>query len=416
MRDWLPPALQGSFAESALALTLLAALALLVHLLAQRYLLRFVHHLVKRTRQSWDELLFEHRVPQRAALLIPLFVLQSGLAWIPGLGPEVAGLFERLLAASVILIGALSFDALISTAHTLYQRLPAASSRPIKSYVQLSKLFLYLIAAIFIVARLAQQTPWFFVSGLGAMMAIILLVFRDTLLSLVASIQLTNNDLIRVGDWIEMPQFDADGFVIDIALNTVRVQNWDRTVTVVPTHKFLEHSFKNWRHMFESGGRRIKRAIHINMSSVRFLEEHELDHFERFALLTEYIRAKRQELREHNAAQAQGAIVNARRLTNLGTLRAYITAYLRNHPLIHQEMTFLVRQLAPTPEGIPLEIYVFTTDTRWAYHESIQADIFDHILALMPQFDLRVYQRPSGGDFGVGAALEEGWTGPALPS
>jgi miniconductance mechanosensitive channel len=307
-----------------------------------------------------------------------------------------------------MLVGALIIDAFLSAAHALYLRSAAAATRPVKSYVQLAKVFIYVVAGIFIIARLADQTPWFFVSGLGAMMAILLLIFRDTLLSLVASIQLTNNDLIRVGDWIEMPQFGADGDVVDIALHTVKVQNWDRTITVIPTHKFLDHSFRNWRGMFEGGGRRIKRSIHINMGTIRFLSEPEIARLRRFALLQEYIDGKLAELAEYNEPYLgdPDAIVNARRLTNVGTLRAYIIAYLKNHPQIHDGLTFLVRQLAPTPEGLPIEIYVFTRDTRWAYYEAIQADIFDHILAIVPHFGLSVYQRPSGGDFG--ALLDEG--------
>jgi miniconductance mechanosensitive channel len=273
--------------------------------------------------------------------------------------------------------------------------------------VQLAKVFLYLVAFVFVVARLADQSPWFFVSGLGAMMAIILLIFRDTLLSLVASVQLTNNDLIRVGDWIEMPQFGADGDVVDIALNAVTVRNWDRTTTVIPTHKFLEHSFKNWRGMFEGGGRRIKRAIHIDTTSIRFLTDEEIARFGRYALLRDYIAAKTAELREHNARLAADpdTIANARRLTNVGTLRAYVAAYLRSHPAIRQDLTFLVRQLAPTPEGLPLEIDVFVRDTRWAHYEGIQADVFDHVLAMVEQFGLALFQRPSGRD--VTTALAE---------
>ncbi len=207
-----------------------------------------------------------------------------------------------------------------------------------------------------------------------------------------------------------MPQFEADGDVIDIALNTVTVENWDKTITVIPTHKFLEHSFKNWRNMFERGGRRIKRAIHINISTIRFLTDAEIEKLSRFALLKDYMETRLAEIAEYNAAHGVDAstIVNGRRLTNMGTLRAYVTAYLRNHPLIHDDLTFLVRQLAPTPEGLPLEIYVFTTDTRWSAYEGIQADIFDHVLAIIPEFGLKVYQRPAGGD--MGAIAEEGGT------
>jgi miniconductance mechanosensitive channel len=375
---------------------ILACMAL--HLVARPAVLRLVHWLVHRTRMDWDQVLFESRVPHRLSLLIPLLALRAGVPWVPGLGAEVEGFLARLVGATMVLIAALTMDSLLTAAHSLYLRTPAAATRPIKSYIQLGKVFVYAIAAIFIVARLADQSPWFFVSGLGAMMAIILLIFRDTLLSLVASVQLTNNDLIRVGDWIEMPQFGADGDVVDIALNTVKVQNWDRTITVIPTHKFLEHSFRNWRSMFEGGGRRIKRSLHVDQSTIRFLTEEEVARFSRFALLRDYMARKTTELADFNGRQEPGLILNARRLTNVGTFRAYMIAYLRAHPMIRPDLTFLVRQLEPTPEGLPLEIYVFTRETRWAFYEAIQADIFDHLLAVVPEFGLRVYQKPSGHD------------------
>jgi miniconductance mechanosensitive channel len=407
--ELIPAFLQPPWAQATLGLVALATATLLLHLVARRWILAAVHAVVTRTAVAWDELIFEHRVPHRASLVLPLIVFQTGLTWIPALPTPLLVFLQRLAAASMILVTAMTIAAILSAAHALYMRTEVAATRPIKSYVQLAKVFVYLIAGVFMIARLADQTPWFFVSGLGAMMAIILLIFRDTLLSLVASVQLTNNDLIRVGDWIEMPQFSADGDVIDIALNTVKVQNWDRTITVIPTHKFLEHSFRNWRGMFEGGGRRIKRAIRIDTSTIRFLSDEEIVRFSRFVLLQDYIRDRLEALRAHNAPYMHDpdAIVNARRLTNVGTFRAYIIAYLRQHPQIHDELTFLVRQLEPTPEGLPLEIYVFTRDTRWAVYEGIQADIFDHILAIAPEFGLRVYQRPAGRHF-EDAAREEG--------
>ncbi|HSJ25971.1 MAG TPA: mechanosensitive ion channel domain-containing protein [Longimicrobiales bacterium] len=407
LHAWLPEALQTPLVESAIGLTLLFTLVLLLHVVARRYVIRALHVLVHRSPIQWDQVLYEHRVPHRLSLVIPVIALQVGLNYVPGVSDGLASFLLRFAAASMVLVAALTIDAFLSAAHTLYTRMPMAATRPVKSYVQLAKVFMYLLAGVFIIAAVLDRSPWFFVSGMGAMMAILLLVFRDTLLSLVASVQLTNNDLVRVGDWIEMPQFGADGDVIDIALHTVKVQNWDRTISVIPTHKFLDHSFRNWRGMFEGGGRRIKRAFHINTSTIRFLTDEEIAQFRRFVLLRDYIDGKVAELREANAPWADDpqAIVNARRLTNVGTLRAYIIEYLRNHPQIHPDLTFLVRQLAPTPEGLPIEIYVFTTDTRWVAYEGIQADIFDHILAMVPVFGLKVYQRPSGNDFA--AALEE---------
>jgi miniconductance mechanosensitive channel len=247
-----------------------------------------------------------------------------------------------------------------------------------------------------------DRSPVIFLSGLGAMTAVLLLVFRDTILSLVAGVQMTTNDLIRVGDWIEMPQFQADGDVVAINLNSITVQNWDRTLTVIPAHKFLEHSFRNWRGMQESGGRRIKRAFHVDQTTVRFLTDEEVERFERWELLGDYIRRKREEVeahnREHPSREGEVEMPHQRRLTNVGTLRAYLIEYLRNHPGVRQDMILLVRQLEPGPEGLPIEIYVFSADTRWVQHEGLQADIFDHILAMVPEFGLRVYQKPSGAD------------------
>lgn len=234
------------------------------------------------------------------------------------------------------------------------------------------------------------------------MTAVILLIFRDTILSFVASIQIASNDMIRIGDWIEMPQFAADGDVIDIALHTVKVQNWDKTITTIPTYKMIDESFRNWRGMQESGGRRLKRAVHIDMRSIAFLDEKQIDRFEHFVLLESYIQKKKAELEEYNRAQTSGTdlVANARRLTNVGTFRAYVRNYLREHPGIHGEgMTFLVRQLPPGAEGLPIEIYVFTKTTAWVDYEQTQADIFDHILGILPEFGLRVYQGPTGYDF-----------------
>ena len=253
-----------------------------------------------------------------------------------------------------------------------------------------------------------DRSPLLFLSGIGAMTAVLLLVFRDTILSLVASVQLTGNDMIHVGDWIEMPKYGADGDVIDIALHTVKVQNWDKTITTIPTHALISDAFKNWRGMSRSGGRRIKRSLHIDVASVRFLEDTEIERLSQWALLRDYLSGKRDELAQWNATEGRNAAVNAdiRRLTNLGTLRAYIEQYLRAHPKIHQGMTLLVRQLQPTDRGLPIELYCFTNTTEWNAYESIQADVFDHLFAILPELGLRAYQSPSGADIAeIGAPL-----------
>lgn len=378
----------------------IAAFALFV---VQKVILRIVERITRRTLTIWDELLFDSRVLRRLSWLIPTMVVRQGIQLVPNLSEAAETVVQRVAAAVIILIALRTLSALLEVAGEIYNRFPSSRDRPIKGLLQVIAVLAYIAGSILIIAALMDQSPWVFFSGLGAMTAILLLVFRDTLLSLVAGVQLTANNLIRVGDWIEMPGFHADGDVVDIALNSVRVQNWDKTFTVIPTHKFLEHSFKNWRGMQESGGRRIKRAVHIDMSSVRFLTDEEVAHFGRFVLLKDYVAGKVKELAEYNQKHCSdpSVIANARRLTNLGMLRAYITNYLRQHPMIHQDMTFLVRHLAPTAEGLPIEIYVFVADVRWAVYESVQADIFDHILTIVPEFGLRVYQRPSGADLAI---------------
>jgi len=375
---------------------LLLLIAMWVIQVITRAFLRYVVQVaVRRSNTDLDDLLFEHNVPHRAAQILPLTAAQLALPLLSGVSAEAEQFITRVLVALVAIAGARALAAAFRAFNALYERSLAAGARPIKSYIQLGTVALYLLVGVFALATIAGRSPWALLTGLGAAMAIILLIFRDTLLSLVASIQISNGDLLRVGDWIEMPQFNADGDVVDIALHTVRIQNWDKTFTVVPTHKFLDNSFKNWRGMFETGGRRIKRAISINSATIRFLSEEDIERFGQFRLLSEYIAQKRAALAD---AQRENLAVNARRLTNIGTLRAYIDRYLAQHPDINQDMTRMVRQLSPTPEGVPIEIYCFTSDTRWVVYEGVQADIFDHILAMVPEFGLQVYQRPSGAD------------------
>src|SRR5690606_15504297 len=275
-----------------------------------------------------------------------------------------------------------------------------AQSRPIKGYLQLVRIGIFIFAAILVVAALFNRDPLLLLSGLGALTAVLLLVFKDTLLSLVASVQLSANDMLRVGDWIEMPHLNADGFVIDVSLHTVKVQNWDKTITTVPTWRLISDSYKNWRGMFESGGRRIKRALYIDQSSVRFFEDDERDVLNRLVLLGGYLEKKRAEIEEFDTRlKAQGIDpLNERRVTNIGTFRAYVGAYIANHPQINQDMIHMVRQLQPGPQGLPLELYCFTSSTAWVVHEGVQADIFDHLYAILPQFGLRAFQAPAGSD------------------
>ena len=385
-----------------LQLALLVFLVWLTNSLTRTLLLRAITRTVKITPTLFDDALLGRGVIARLANVVPALVAYYGINFVQGLPANVVLIVRGTASAYVVLTIALSLSNLLNTIGAIYeQRDPErARARPIKGYLQVAKLVIFGLAGILIVATLFNRDPLLLLSGLGAMTAVLMLVFKDTLLSLVASVQLSTHDMLRVGDWIEMPQLNADGFAIDISLHTVKVQNWDKTITTIPTWRLISESYKNWRGMFESGGRRIKRAMYLDQTSVRFLAPEERQRLHRFALIDSYLDRKQAELEEFNAKLiAEGKDpVNTRRVTNVGTFRAYVQAYLQQHPRIHKDMTLLVRQLQPGPTGLPLEIYCFTSTTAWAEYEGIQADIFDHLYAILPEFGLRVFQQPSGGD------------------
>ena len=301
----------------------------------------------------------------------------------------------------MIMMGLMVIDAILNVVVDVYRSFERSRDIPIRSFVQVIKLVVLFIGIIFIVSIVLDKTPLYLLSGLGALTAVLMLIFKDAILGFVAGIQLTANRMVARGDWIEMDKYGADGDVLEVTLTTVKVQNWDKTITTIPTYALISDAFKNWRGMTESDGRRIKRAINIDMNTIRLCDEAMLERFGKIQLLGDYLKSKREEIASYNAGQTFDVDdpVNGRRMSNVGTYRAYIIAYLRQHPMINLDMTFLVRQLAPTPEGLPLEIYVFSRDKVWANYEAIQADIFDHLLAVIPEFGLRVYQQPAGSDF-----------------
>ena len=383
-------------------LVVVALAAYLADKVTKRILLATIARIVDRTTFTWDDVLQRHRVFERLAHIAPGFAIYYGIQFVPDIGEGLTTLIRQTALASMVLVVILSVGAFLNAVHEIYAASSLARGRPIKGYVQIVKLFVYVLGAIVTVATLMNRSPMFFLGGIGAMTAVLLLVFRDTILSFVASLQIASNDMVRVGDWIEMPQFGADGDVVDIALHTVKVQNWDKTITTIPTHRLISDSFKNWRAMSESGGRRIKRALHLDMSSIRFLGDADIERFGKFVLLKDYISEKKAELEEYNKSVTDGdpnLVANARRLTNIGTFRMYVVQYLKANPKIHDNMTFLIRQLSPTANGLPLEIYVFSNDVNWVAYEGIQSDIFDHLLAIVPEFGLRVFQQPTGQDF-----------------
>lgn len=347
--------------------------------------------------------IYQSKLVPRLSNVVPAVVLGVGVAQIEGLPIIVVNLVQNVTNAFIVFSLALAVGAGLDLVNDVYQSRERKIDRPIKSYIQLIKIILYVITALLMIASLTDRSPLILLSGLGAIAAVLILVFQDTLLSLVASIQIRSNDLLRVGDWIEMPNLNTDGDVIDIALHNVRVQNFDKTISTIPTKRFITDSFKNWRGMQECGGRRIKRALDLDQNSVSFLTEQQQHDFQRFFLIREYLDDKQAEISDWNRVMlhdlAAASAVNSRRMTNLGVFRAYVLQYLRHHSKLRQDMVLLVRQLPPSPTGLPLEVYCFTETTVWVDYEAIQSDIFDHLLAILPEFGLRVFQRPSGYDW-----------------
>jgi len=385
----------------AAGLAALLAAAVVVNLIVKHIVVRAVRAIAGRSSASWDDALVTHNVFGRLVQVVPALIVFVGAPLVPDLPDGGVQLIRNVAMGYMVLMLTLTLTAALSAANAIYETMPVAKERPLKGFVQLVQIVVWVLGGVMIISSLLDRSPLLLLSGLGAMTAIVLLVFKDTILSLVASVQLTAQDMVRVGDWIEMPQFGADGDVVDVQLHTVKVQNWDKTITTIPTHRLITDSFKNWRGMSQAGARRIKRSIYIDVSTIRMQTENEVEHFTRFALLKDYIKNKEQELTDYNAGLTTevDAEVNRRRLTNIGTFRAYAYNYLKNHPKIHEGMTLIVRQLGPGPEGLPLEIYCFTNTTEWAVYEDIQSDIFDHLLAIVPEFGLRLYQKPAGSDF-----------------
>jgi miniconductance mechanosensitive channel len=384
-----------SWAGAALAVIIIAFLA---NYIAKRFLLAGVSIFVRKTKTSWDDALMRRNVFTRLSHLAPALVFYVSAH----LFPPVQDTIQRLSMVYMIMAGLFAFNGFLNAVVDIYNTYEVSREKPIKGYIQIAMIIISIFVGIFALATLLNRSPWPLLSGLGAMTAILLLIFKDSILGLVASVQLSANDMVRLGDWIEMPKYGADGDVIDVSLHTVKVQNWDKTITTIPAYALISDSFKNWRGMSESGGRRIKRSINIDMTSVKFCTPEMLDRYAKFQLLSDYIIYKRKEIAEFNSERKidTSELINGRNLTNIGTFRTYLVLYLRQHPMIHQDMTFLIRQLPPGEHGLPIEIYVFSSDQDWVNYEAIQADIFDHILAVIPMFDLRVFQQPTGNDFG----------------
>ena len=395
------PQLNSRLANLFIALGVLSLTSWAGYIFTRRLVFRAVLKIVKKTRSTWDDELVESKVMDKLSYIAPAWIIFAGVALIPDFPNFLTQVVSQVALAWMALSLGLAVNVLLTAANTIYEKdYPAAKARPIKGYIQILQIAVFAILVIVVTAILLDQDFGVFLGGVGAMSAILLLVFRDTILSLVASLQITSNDMIRVGDWVEMPQFNADGDVIDVALHTVKIQNWDKTITTIPTHKFIEDSFRNWRGMQSSGGRRIKRSIFIDLNSVKFLTDEEIEYLSKYQFLQNYMTGKSVDVAAHNDRQSGdiSVIPDLRRLTNVGTFRAYVLHYLKDNGRIHQDMTLLVRQLPAGAQGLPLELYCFANDTRWEVYEDIQSDIFDHLIAILPEFGLRIFQEPSGND------------------
>lgn len=386
---------------------LILVLAWLMNHLAKGFMLRFLRFCIKNSKTQWDDKLVQRNLFHRLSHLAPIIVISFFLPQIWVGHPTAEGLIDAFSQIYTMLVVLLVVQALLDAFHDVYRTFEWSKQVPIYSFIQAIKLIVYMVGWVFIVAKLMGKDPSVIFGSLGALTAVLMLVFKDSILGFAAGIHLTTNKMLSLGDWLEMPKYGADGDVIEIGLTTVKVQNFDKTITTIPTYTLISDAFKNWRGMSESPGRRIKRSILIDLHSIRFCDEALLESLASIQAISGYIREKQKEVQAFNQQLVTGGSdhpANGRRLTNIGTFRAYLVAFLRQHPLINQEMTLLVRQLEPTPRGLPLQIYVFSSDKRWVEYEGIVSDLFDHILSVMKEFDLRAYQEPSGLDFRQGLA------------
>ncbi|GAA5218558.1 mechanosensitive ion channel family protein [Corallincola platygyrae] len=402
MRDTLTHWLQNAKLPAhplildSLLLVGLLLMAWLADWITRRILLTAVRKIIKRSPMQWDDLLVEYRVMENLSHLVPALLLFSLIPVAYADSPTVEKILSLGISLYLVLVVSRCLMAFLSALEKLAGNHASSHKLPLRSIAQLAKLFVMLVALILAASMLIDRSPLVLLSGLGAFTAVLLLVFKDTILGFVAGLQLAANDMVRCGDWIEVGNYGADGTVLDVGLTTVKVQNWDKTITTVPTYALFSDAFKNWRGMEESDGRRIKRAIHLDVNSIKFLDKPLIGSLRKAKLIGPYLNGKFQEIGYEDSEEHP---CNQRKLTNIGTFRAYLERYLRQHPLVSQDLTLLVRQLAPSAEGLPIEIYLFSTEKRWANYEALQADLFDHIYAILPAFELRAFQAPSGSDF-----------------
>lgn len=381
---------------------LIIAFALIVFYVAKFIIVRWVHRLASKSTSNWDDAFVERKVFKRLAYLIPALIIHSASSYVIPDYPVTLVVVLTLIKVYIVTVSMIVFKSILDASNDIYNSYEISKTRPIKGFIQVAKIFLYVVYAIIIITVLFLRTNGFgWLAGLGAFSAVLLLVFKDPILGFAGGIQLATNDMLRIGDWIEMPKYNADGIVLDITITTVKVQNWDKTITTIPTYFLVSDSYKNWRGMQESGARRIRRHILIDLNSVKFCTTEMLDRFSKFEYVRDYITHTEEELSKYNQEKNvdPGVMINGHRQTNIGVFRAYLTAYLKSNPNLHQDLPLMVRQLQPTETGLPMEIYAFSKEQEWELFERIQADIFDHVMAGIKFFDLQLFQNPSGADF-----------------
>lgn len=391
----------SAYISSAILGISIIIVSFLLLLVAKKTLHYLAHRIANRTKTEWDDILLKHKFFTGLAHFIPASIIYFSADFATPFFASIENLMLGIAQLYFLLAGLFTFNSFLNSLNEFYHKAFAfAKERPISGFIQLVKIFTYFIGLLVLISIVFDKELTKLLTGLGAIAAVLMLIFKDSILGFVASIQMSMNNMVKLGDWIEMPSKGADGAVTEINLTTVKVQNWDKTITNIPTYSMVSESFVNWKGMEQSGGRRIKRSISIDMTSVKFCTQEMLEKFRKFDLIKDYVEKKQHEIDEFNSKieVSPEEKFNGRSQTNLGIFRKYLEAYLHNHPKINQEMTFLIRHLQPGDKGIPIEIYVFTNDNRWAFYEVIQADIFDHILAIVPEFELSVFQAPSGQD------------------
>lgn len=369
----------------------------LVYILANTIIIALLRRVSRRTENTWDDMIIESKCVQRALYVLPAAIFYS----LTPILPTLQGIVQLLLTIYIVVMIIYAMNSFLNALGKIYDKNYVLSKkRPIKSFLTVLKILIVIIGAVIIISKLLNQSPLYILSGLGALSAISLLIFKDAILGMVAGFQIASNDLVRIGDWIEMPKYGADGDVIDISLTIVKVQNWDKTITTIPAYALVSDSFKNWRGMQSSGGRRIKRSINIDLTTIGFCSDELLGKLSQIEYLKDYIKARQEEINNYNEKRKidTSILVNGRRMTNIGIFRQYIVEYLKSNPKVHKNMISMVRQLPPNKEGVPLEIYCFTNDIAWINYENIMSDIFDHLFAVVTYFELKMFQEPSGGD------------------